>query len=153
MSDLHLTEVITPQQERDFLKTNAVINAANPNYIRPLDPEIRDVFDKKKNKTFRSGTVVRWILKNDAGALVGRIAAFTNKRYKNKGDTVPVGGIGFFDCINNQQAANLLFDTAKAWLEQQGMEAMDGPINFGERDRWWGLVVKGFQEPLYGMNY
>jgi len=153
MSGLHLTEVKTPQQEKEFLETNALINAANPNYIRPLDQEIRDVFDKKKNKTFRSGTVVRWILKDDQGALIGRIAAFTNKRYKNKGDTVPVGGIGFFDCINNQYAANLLFDTAKTWLEQQGMEAMDGPINFGERDRWWGLVVKGFQEPLYGMNY
>jgi hypothetical protein len=33
------------------------------------------------------------------------------------------------------------------------MEAMDGPINFGERDRWWGLVTKGFQSPLYCMNY
>jgi hypothetical protein len=30
---------------------------------------------------------------------------------------------------------------------------MDGPINFGERDRWWGLVVEGFQSPLYCMNY
>ena len=33
------------------------------------------------------------------------------------------------------------------------MEAMDGPINFGERDRWWGLVVEGFSPPLYCMNY
>jgi hypothetical protein len=33
------------------------------------------------------------------------------------------------------------------------MQAMDGPINFGERDRWWGLIVKGFQPPLYCMNY
>jgi hypothetical protein len=33
------------------------------------------------------------------------------------------------------------------------MQAMDGPINFGERDRWWGLIVQGFQEPPYGMNY
>jgi hypothetical protein len=83
----------------------------------------------------------------------GRIAAFTNKRYKNKGDDVPVGGIGFFDCIHDQQAANLLLDTAKNWLAGQGMEAMDGPINFGERDRWWGLLVEGFQSPLYAMNY
>jgi hypothetical protein len=30
---------------------------------------------------------------------------------------------------------------------------MDGPINFGERDKWWGMVTKGFDEPLYGMNY
>lgn len=150
---MHLIEVTTPALERAFLKTNALINQNNPHYIRPLDKDVRDVFDKKKNKAFRFGTAVRWILKNEQGDLIGRIAAFTNKKYKNKGDDVPVGGIGFFDCINSQEAANLLFDRAKAWLAQQGMQAMDGPINFGERDRWWGVVVQGFQEPLYGMNY
>ncbi|GAC1480717.1 MAG: hypothetical protein NVS1B13_01880 [Flavisolibacter sp.] len=64
-----------------------------------------------------------------------------------------MGGIGFFDCINDQKAADLLFDAAQKWLAKMGVEAMDGPINFGERDKWWGLVVEGFQEPLYGMNY
>ncbi|MBS1932915.1 MAG: hypothetical protein JST96_02880, partial [Bacteroidetes bacterium] len=63
------------------------------------------------------------------------------------------GGVGFFDCINNQEAADMLFDVAKHWLMQKGMQAMDGPINFGERDRWWGLVVQGFEPPLYCMNY
>lgn len=150
---MQLIEVTTPALEKSFLETNAVINAGNPAYIRPLDKDIRSVFDKKKNKAFRFGTAVRWILKDEKGKLIGRIAAFTNKKYKTKGDEVPVGGIGFFDCINNQEAADLLFNTAKEWLAQQGMQAMDGPINFGERDRWWGLVVKGFQEPLYGMNY
>jgi hypothetical protein len=105
------------------------------------------------NKAFRFGKCTRWILKDENGNLIGRIAAFVNKKYKNKGDDVPIGGIGFFDCINNQAAADMLFDVAKQWLLQQGMEAMDGPINFGERDNWWGLVVEGFQEPLYKMNY
>ena len=71
--------------------------------------------------------------KNNDGKLVGRIAAFVNKKYKNKGDDVPIGGVGFFDCINNQQVADMLFDVAKHWLSQKGMEAMDGPINFGNR--------------------
>jgi hypothetical protein len=150
---MQLTEVTTAALENEFLKTNVVINKNNAAYIRPLDKDIRDVFDKKKNKAFRFGTAVRWILKNEKNELIGRIAAFTNKKYKNRGDEVPVGGIGFFDCINSQEAANNLFDTARNWLAQQGMQAMDGPINFGERDRWWGLVVQGFQEPLYGMNY
>jgi hypothetical protein len=150
---MHLVEVTDPKLAKEFLLVNVVINKNNPNYIRPLDKDIQEVFDSKKNKTFRFGTVKRWILKNDAGELIGRIAAFVNKRYKSKGDDVPVGGIGFFDVINNQTAANMLFDVAKHWLMQQGMEAMDGPINFGERDRWWGLVVEGFQEPLYGMNF
>jgi hypothetical protein len=30
---------------------------------------------------------------------------------------------------------------------------MDGPINFGERNNWWGLLTEGFHEPLYCMNY
>ncbi len=70
-----------------------------------------------------------------------------------KGDDVPVGCIGFFECTNDQSAANLMLDTAKKWLEDEGMQAMDGPVNFGERDRWWGMVTKGFSEPLYCMNY
>jgi hypothetical protein len=148
-----ITEVTTPALEKSFIETNVLLNQASPAYIRPLDKDIREVFDEKKNKTFRFGKVIRWILRDSDGRLIGRIAAFTNKKYKNKGDEVPVGGIGFFDCIDSQEAANTLFDTAKAWLQQQGMEAMDGPINFGERDRWWGLVVEGFQPPLYGMNY
>ena len=47
----------------------------------------------------------------------------------------------------------MLFDNAKHWLLNEGVEAMDGPINFGERDKWWGLVTEGFHPPLYGMNY
>ena len=123
------------------------------NWIRPLNNDINEVFDIKKNKAFRFGEVDRWILKDEEGNLIGRIAAFINEKYKNKEDDVPVGGIGFFECINNQQAADLLMDNAKHWLIQKGMQAMDGPINFGERDKWWGLVTQGFSEPLYGMNY
>lgn len=150
---MQLTEVTTTRLAKDFIRVNAEINKNDPNYIRPLDKDINDVFDPKKNKTFRFGEAVRWILKDNDGKLIGRIAAFTNKKYKNKGDDVPVGGIGFFDCINNQAAADMLFDVAKHWLIQKGMQAMDGPINFGERDRWWGLLVEGFQPPPYCLNY
>lgn len=150
---MQLIEVTDSQTAEDFIKVNVRVNKDNPNYIRPLDKDVNDVFDKAKNKTFRFGTAIRWILKDASGQLIGRIAAFTNKKYRNKGDEVSVGGIGFFDCINSGEAATMLFDVAKHWLMQQGMEAMDGPINFGERDRWWGLVVEGFQEPLYCMNY
>jgi GNAT superfamily N-acetyltransferase len=150
---MQLFEVLNRSQARDFIRVQVVLNKNNPNYIRPLDKDIHEVFDKKKNKAFRNGEATRWILKNEAGECVGRIAAFVNKKYKSTGDELPVGGIGFFDCINNQNAADILFDVAKHWLMQRGMEAMDGPINFGERDRWWGLLVKGFQPPLYAMNY
>lgn len=151
---MQLIEVTSPRLAKEFIAVNVALNKSNPHYIRPLDKDIREVFDPKKNKTFRHGEVTRWVLKDKNGKLIGRIAAFTNKKYKNKGDDVPVGGVGFFDCINDQNAADMLFDVAKHWLMQRGMEAMDGPINFGERDRWWGLVVKGYElQPMYCMNF
>ena len=150
---MQLTPVTNKNTAEQFLQVAVQLYKNDPNWIRPLDKDINEVFDKNKNKAFRFGEVERWILKDEKGNLTGRIAAFINKKYKNKGDEVTVGGVGFFECINNQAAANYLLDTAKNWLQQKGIQAMDGPINFGERDRWWGMVTKGFTEPLYCMNY
>ena len=150
---MQLIEVSNPSLAGDFIQANVELNRKNPAYIRPIDKEINEVFDPKQNKAFRQGECARWVLKDDEGRLIGRIAAFVNKKYKNKGDDVPIGGVGFFDCINNQEAADMLFDVARHWLGQRGMEAMDGPINFGERDKWWGLLVEGFHEPLWSMNF
>jgi len=51
--------------------------------------------------------------------------------------------MGFFECTDDRDAAFLLFDTCSAWLKERGMQAMDGPINFGENDVNWGLLVEG----------
>lgn len=150
---MQLIEVKDDKSRQDFLLVNVAMNRGNPEYIRPLDKDINLVFDKSKNKAFRQGECIRWVLYDANKNLIGRIAAFTNKKYKTKGDNMTVEGIGFFDCINNQEAANLLFNTARDWLSDRGAEAMDGPVNFGERDRWWGLLVEGFNSPMYGMNY
>lgn len=150
---MELIEVTNASQARQFIEVNVRLNKNDPNYIRPLDKDIHAVFDPRINKALRQGEITRWVLKDDDEALIGRIAAFVNPNYKTRGDEGPVGGIGFFDCINSQEAADKLFDVARHWLLQRGMYAMDGPINCGERDRWWGLIVEGFQPPPYGMNY
>ncbi|HEX6915045.1 MAG TPA: hypothetical protein VF145_07375, partial [Chitinophagaceae bacterium] len=146
-----LTEVNDSATAKDFIRVNVEMNAGNRCYIRPLDKEIYDVFNPEKNKQFRHGEAKRWIISGDDGKLKGRIAAFVNQKYVNRGTDYPVGGIGFFDCVNDQAVANRLFDTAAEWLKSRGMEAMDGPVNFGDRDKWWGLLVEGFEkEPIYG---
>ncbi len=143
-------EVKTEADKKQFLQVAIDIYKGDTNWIRPLDKDIEEVFDPAKNKFFKRGECTRWILKNDAGKPIGRIAAFVNRQYKME---QPTGGVGFFECINDQAAANFMFGYCKDWLTTRGMEAMDGPINFGEREKWWGLVVDGFYSPLYGMNY
>ncbi len=145
--------VDTPSLEMAFIRVNPDLLSQLPNYIRPLDKDIEQVFDAKTNKAFRNGAAMRWLLQADDGRYIGRIAAFDHAKYKNKGDRQPTGGFGFFDCINDQQAAGMLLSTAQNWLSGRGKQAMDGPINFGERDRWWGLLMEGDYPPLYCMNY
>ena len=132
---------------RDLYKDDAL-------YIPSLQNDIEDVFDPKTNRLFaiEESAITRWLLFDEDGKLIGRIAAFVNGKTLKK-EEQPTGGCGFFDCIDDQDAANVLFDTAKNWLVDKGMEAMDGPVNFGERDKFWGVLVDGFQEQNYGMFY
>lgn len=143
-------EVASASDRQLFLQLAVDLYKSDKEWIRPLNKDIEEVFDPVKNKAFRKGECARWLLIDDTGKAIGRIAAFVNKKYKQE---QPTGGIGFFDCVNDQQAAFFMFDHCKKWLEERGMEAMDGPINFGERDKWWGLLVDGFYSPLYCMNY
>ena len=127
---MQLIAVTDATTAKEFLQVNVRINGNDPNYIQPLDKDVNEVFDEKKNKAFRFGTAKRWILKEDSGKLAGRIAAFTNTKYKNKEDEQPTGGIGFFDCIDNQEAADILFNSAKQWLIDNGMESHGRPYQF-----------------------
>ena len=151
---MKIIEVRQSAEAREFLRLPLRIYRNDKTWIRPLDKDIEAVFNPDKNKAFRTGECIRWIAVNDQGVTVGRIAAFVNRKTATRGNDQPTGGIGFFECIDDKEVAFALFDTAKAWLEGHGMEAMDGPINFGERDKWWGLLVDGFEiEPNYCCNY
>ncbi len=149
---MHCQEVNTPALARQFLLVAVDLYRDDPNWIRPLDKDIEEVFDRKKNKYFRHGEAVRWVLFSDDGRAIGRVAAFINKKTAKTFEQ-PTGGLGFFECINDQKAAFFLFDNCRKWLEERDMEAMDGPVNFGEKDKWWGLMVDGFTEPTYCMYY
>jgi hypothetical protein len=151
---MKISAVNSKKTIRRFLEVNVRMNSSNPAYIQPLDNDIEEVFDPARNKHFKHGEAARWILVNEQDETIGRIAAFTNDHYLNKGTEFTTGCLGFFDCINDHQAAALLLNTACDWLKSKGMEAVDGPVNFGDRDKYWGLMVEGFdKEPLYGMPF
>jgi hypothetical protein len=147
-----IIEVETPEQGRIFLDIAKQLYANDEHWVCPLDFEIEGIFTPQKNPFFKHGTATRWILQQEDGKFVGRVAAFINEK-KAKNYEVPTGGMGFFECIEDIEAAFLLFNTAKEWLSKKGMQAMDGPINFGENDRYWGLLVHGYTHPAYGMPY
>lgn len=153
METYNLEVVTRRKQVREFLDLPKRIYAGNRYWVHPLDGDMIKPFNPKSNELLEDGEAVRWILRDSSGEVVGRIAAFYNRETAMRNEQ-PTGGCGYFEAIDNQQVADILFDAAKLWLEQKGMEAMDGPINFGTRDEWWGLLVEGYElQPLYGNPY
>jgi hypothetical protein len=149
---MRLIEVQSKKDKNLFLDTARIIYKNDPNWVCPLDTEVESVFDPLKNIFFTFGEACRWILLDNNNHPIGRVAAFINKK-KAYTFQQPTGGMGFFECINDQKAAFTLFDTCRNWMEKKGMKAMDGPINFGENDRFWGLLTEGFMPPGIGMPY
>src|SRR5690606_33473124 len=122
-----------------FHKVPHVIYKNDPNWVCPLEGMIESIFTPDKNPSYKNGDARRWVLLDEHNNLTGRIAAFYNMDKATIYDQ-PTGGCGFFECTNNQENANLLFDAARNWLKERGMEAMDGPVNFGENYMNWGLL-------------
>ena len=147
-----LTRVTDRYTKKQFLDVARIIYQNDKVWVCPLDNAIEAIFDPDQNPYYKHGEAERWILKDSDNKLIGRIAAFIDNNLSHSYDQ-PTGGIGFFECINDKPAAFLLFDKAKEWLIARGIEAMDGPINFGETDKYWGLLVGGFTHPSFDVPY
>lgn len=136
-----------------FLEFPVSLYASDPNWIRPLDQDIQVIFDPQKNVHLKKGEAIRWVLFDENQNSIGRVAAFYEKAEPDKSN-LKIAGMGFFEVIDDENAAILLFDACKNWLTEKGFEGMDGPINFGERDSFWGLMIKGWEyEPTYKMPW
>ena len=148
---MEIVQVADQRSVNEFHLLPIRLYSNDVNWVGPLRMMIEDIFSREKNAGFMQGDARRWIVQH-AGTTIGRIAAFYDR---SNGSTheQPTGGIGFFECEDNQDAANLLFDTARDWLKSEGFEAMEGPINFGETFFHWGLLVDGFTQQSFGMPY
>jgi len=151
---MQLIEIRNRSEVKNFHHVPFIIYKNASQWIAHLRQDVDKVFDPQKNKLFKEGgQAIRWVLSNDNGELIGRVAAFFHPATAASFDQ-PTGGMGFFECIDNKQAAYLLFDACKNWLQAKGMEAMDGPVNFGDRSQFWGLQVDNFDKPpVYPLNY
>lgn len=96
--------VNTAHLEKIFLDFPVDLYKDDKNYIRPLNKDIEEVFDKKKNKFFKHGECERWLLKNNEGIYIARLAVFVNKKYAQE---QPTGGIGFLSASTIKKLAIL----------------------------------------------
>ncbi len=138
-------------ENKDFFEVALRIYKNDPNWVAPLEVEIKSLFDKNKNKLLQNGDYKAWVLYK-SNIPVGRIIAFWTEK-KSKKRRPYEGGLSFFECINNQDVANLLFDTAIEWLKTQDMQVVDAVTVPGENYNYWGVLTEGFVCQGFGMPY
>ena len=139
---LELVEVKTPGQLRDFIRVPYSIYPRTSLYVPLLERELRKELSPDVNPFFRHAKAKYFIALKD-GSPAGRIASIVNSRHNEfHGDKT--GFFGFFECVEDPEAAGLLLGQAAAELKQSGMEVMRGPMSFSTNDEC-GLLVDGFE--------
>jgi hypothetical protein len=144
MDPLLIRPVVTRRDERDFIRFQWVPYRGNPFWVPPLLMDRRKLIDRKNNPFYQHASLAMWLAERD-GAIVGRIGAIVNENH-NREHNEKTGFFGFFECLDDQEAANGLFQTASRWLKDQGMEAIRGPANPSVNDEY-GLLIEGFDHP------
>ena len=135
------------KQIREFHNLVNIIYLTDENYVMPITDDVEAVFDPSKNKRFEQGEAERWLLfENDV--CVGRIAAFYEIKHGK-----PFGAWGFFEVLENESYAVALIGTAEKWLKDKGCDKILAPVNFGDKDSFWGLLIQGNKKPSYLENY
>ncbi len=140
-------EVKTLHPQKDivkFLKFAWKIYKDDPNWVPPLMMDKKKLLNKNKNPFFKTSQM-EMFMAYKGGEPVGRIAAIKNDTH-NKIHKENIGFFGFFECINDQEVANALLDTAKDWLKSKGLNAMRGPANPSSNDEF-GMLLEGFDDP------
>lgn len=143
-SDIEIKPAITKDERKTFVKLLWDIYDGEPNWVPPLIMERMDAIDEKKNPYFLHAEVKLWIAYKD-GKPVGRISAQVDELVP-KHHGIQTGHYGFFDCINDQDVANALFDTACTWLKEKGMVEVIGPFSLSINEET-GMLVEGHDTP------
>jgi GNAT superfamily N-acetyltransferase len=151
VKQIEIFTVKSKKEQKEFIKLPWKIYKKDPNWVPQLILDLKEMMDRKKYAFFEHSEVEFFIAQKN-GETVGRITAIKNNRHilVHKEN---IGFFGFFECINDQEVANQLFDAAANWCRGRGLEALRGPTNYSQNDTC-GLLVDAFdQSPVILMTY
>ncbi len=142
--------VKTKKELASFIDFPHELHKNEANYVPELFIAQKDLLTT--HPFLKHSSLQPFLAKNAEGKIVGRIAAILNTNH-NTFNNVTDGFFGFFDCVNDQEVANKLFETASDWVKQKGANRLVGPANPSTNETC-GLQVKGFKyRPMVMMPY
>ncbi|MEW5799644.1 MAG: hypothetical protein AB1728_11630 [Bacteroidota bacterium] len=144
MAHFTVRPVLTKEDEKKFIDFLYSHYKGDMNFAPPLRMDREKLIDKKKNPFYKHAEMELFLAERN-GSVIGRIGGIVNYNH-NKEHSDKVGFFGFFECVNEQEVANALFDEAKKFVRSKGMNALRGPANPSVNDEY-GLLIEGFDSP------
>ncbi|UZQ53923.1 hypothetical protein OOK60_15740 [Trichothermofontia sichuanensis B231] len=136
--------VTTAVQMEQFLDVPAQIYHGDRNWVPPLRQSIAAQLSPQA--AFRQyGELQAFIAIGEQSTLLGRIVAAVNHRLVAAEGTA-IGVFGYFECVNQDEVAQALFQAASDWLKARGMTRLRGPINLSTHNDCL-FLVEGFDSP------
>src|SRR3970282_1843090 len=143
MADVWITPAQTEREILEFIQFPWEVYKNDRHWVPPLISERRSFLDRSKNPFFQHARAEYFLARRD-GKVVGTIGAFTNDRY-NEFQEVNTGFFGFFEVLDDPEAARALLETAERWAAERGPATILGPAQFSTNDEC-GLLVDGFAD-------
>ena len=139
------------KQVKDFLDLPFHIYKDIPQWVPPLQMDDRIQLNPKRHPFYKHSQAGFFLAYNGTRP-VGRIAVIDNRLY-NEYNNEEAAFFYLFECENDQEVANGLFESAFKWARARGLTKILGPKGFTVMDGF-GLLVKGFEHrPAFGQPY
>ena len=144
-------QVTTRREKRAFLKLPWSLYRNDPNWIPPLRVDQKEMVGYRPHP-FYQNNAGQTFLAYRSGEVCGRIAAILNRDH-NDHYSERRGFFGFFECVDDQEVANALFDAVRKWFAEQDVHLLRGPTN-PSLNYTLGLLIEGFDSPpTFMMTY
>ncbi|MGA2066115.1 MAG: GNAT family N-acetyltransferase [Thermoguttaceae bacterium] len=151
MSDLVVKPVATRSERKAFLGLPWRLYQGDPNWIPPLREHQEEMVGYRPHP-FYDRNRIQTFLAYRGGRPCGRIAAILNYDYIERHNDLR-GFFGFFECVDDAEAAHALLGAVGDWFAGQGIFKLRGPMNPSVNYEM-GLLVDGFDSPAtFMMSY
>lgn len=143
MVEIRLVDTENKKQVKEFIQFHFDLYKGDPNWVPPFRGDVAIMMNKKKHAFYDHSEADFFTAWKD-NKMVGRIAVLNNRPY-NKYHNENSADIFLFDCIDDQEVANALFNKAGEWAKERGLDKLMGPKGFSLYDGY-GLLVEGFDQ-------
>lgn len=137
---------------KEFVELPYRIYKDVPQWVPFIKVDVRNMLDPKKHPFYEHSDAQGYIAQQE-GRTVGRIAVMENKLF-NKVQNKRVATFSLLESENDPEVIKALFEAAKEWAKQRGLNKIVGPKPFGLGEGY-GILVKGFEirQMMTMMNY